>query len=139
VFIWTGDTTIVLAGVNFGADDTPYGDGIFSSFGAIFHTSYDNLFPQVQVWDAPLTGSIAGPLEAPPEESCTWSATNASGGVWPYSYQWSGALSGTNINVTGTIQAPGEWLYLTITDAASNHLYDQIYIPVDEGLEGCEY
>lgn len=137
VFIRSDTANVLLAGVNFAKDDNYR--GLFSSFGAIFHTSYDNLFQQVQVWNAPLTGSIAGPLEAPPEESCTWSASNVSGGAWPYSYQWSGALTGTGMNVTGEIQEPGEWLYLTVTDALSNQLNDQLYISVEDGMEECEY
>lgn len=137
VFIRTDPTEVVLAGVNFGSNSS--GNGIFSSFGAIFHVYNDNLFSQVQVWDAPLQGGITGPLEAPPEVECTWYASNVSGGVWPYTYQWSGALTGTQMNVTGEIQAPGEWLYLTVTDAASNQLNDQLHIPVDDEAEECEF
>jgi len=136
VFYRSGSTNALLAGVNFGRDDDY--EGIFSSLGAIF-SSDALLSQQFQVWNAPLTGSINGPLEAPPEEACEWSASNVSGGAWPYSYQWSGALTGTGMNVTGTIQAPGEWLYLTVTDALSNQLNDQIFIPVEEEMEGCEY
>lgn len=141
MFIRQGATNAALAGINFGkkGESGTYGDGIFSSFGAIFHVYNDNLFSQVQVWDAPLQGGITGPLEAPPEVECTWYASNVSGGVWPYTYQWSGALTGTQMNVTGEIQAPGEWLYLTVTDAASNQLNDQLHIPVDDEAEECEF
>lgn len=140
VFMRQGTTNAILAGVNFGKDteDTP-GNGIFSSFGAILENSHDDLFSRVQVWNAPLQGGITGPPEVPPETECTWSASNVSGGVWPYTYQWSGALSGTGMNVTGTIQAPGEWLYLTVTDDASNQVSDQLFISVDEQVTECRY
>ena len=138
VFTRTGGGNVTLMGVNLGHSGTgDSGNGLFSSMGAIFYTTKDNLFSQFQVYNKAMSGSIEGPLEAPPEEYCTWYATNVSGGVWPYSYQWSGALSGTNISVTGSISEPGETLYLTVTDAESNQLNRQLYIPVEEDAEWC--
>ena len=85
----------------------------------------------------PLSAYIAGPSEVPPNQSCIWQAI-ASGGSTPYSYQWSGVLSGSSSSVSGVVYNSG-WLYLTVTDAAQNQAGDQLFVNIDEELEECEF
>ena len=67
--------------------------------------------------------------------TCTWQPI-ASGGVPPYSYQWSGALSGTGISVTGSISSSSA-LNLTVTDSFQNQKFTSLAITVDEEIEEC--
>lgn len=84
----------------------------------------------------PLSVFIAGPDEVPPDDYCTWQAI-VTGGTAPYSYSWSGALSGSGGFVSGSI-GQSSWLYLTVTDAGQNQDSNQIFITVDEELDECE-
>lgn len=81
-----------------------------------------------------LTGSINGPDEVPPEAFCQWDAV-VSGGLPPYSYSWSGVLSGNQASVSGMLFSSG-WLYLTVTDATSQVINRQLYITIDWGAFG---
>jgi PKD domain. len=64
--------------------------------------------------------AIAGPNGGPPPFEGTWTATiiNAGISVGPYTYQWSGDLSGTGSSITGTFFSETTYdLTLTVTDA----------------------
>ena len=140
VFTWDGQgDNVAFAGINFASDgeweNGHAGTGWFSSW----YSVRTELGP-LQIFNEPLQSvQITGPLEAPVGEACTWYGTNVTGGVWPFSYQWSGAMSGGGTSVTGEIQEPGEWLYLTVTDGLNNQVSTQMYIPTDEWAFGCMY
>lgn len=83
----------------------------------------------------PLTATIGGPNEVPEDEYCTWQGFG-NGGTPPYSYSWSGVLSGSGMNKSGTVNSSG-WLYLTVTDAAAATANTQLYVTVDENAGAC--
>ena len=75
----------------------------------------------------PMSASIAGPSEVKPNQSwCFWAA-NTSGGTPPYSYNWSGVLSGTGATVTGAVNSSGR-LYLLVTDSNGQQRSPSKYI-----------
>lgn len=84
---------------------------------------------------AELTVSIDGPDEVPPDESCIWQAF-ASGGNSPYSYEWSGGLTGSGSSVSGIINQD-TYLQVTVTDDDDREAGDAVNIVVDEQLEEC--
>jgi len=84
-----------------------------------------------------LQASIAGPSEVQPDYPCTWSA-QVGGGQGPYTIQWSGVLSGSGYEVSGSLSAPG-WLYLDVTDGAGNTDGDQLYITVSWSAPTCGF
>lgn len=110
---------------------------LFSPMSAI-----ESDFGNMTVWDqvedstmSPLAASILGPDEVPDGEPCTWEAL-VSGGYTPYSYEWTGAFSGSGSSVSGTVSA-STWLALVVTDSAWQYDSDTIDISIDEELEEC--
>ena len=101
---------------------------IFSGTGT--HSLVDAL---VALGITTLNASIAGPSEVPAGEYCTWYA-NVTGGGPQYQYQWSGVLSGTGPEVSGTLYSSGT-LNLTVTDDVGQQDGDQLYITVTSGEE----
>jgi len=81
----------------------------------------------------PLNVWIAGSEEVPPETECGWNA-QVGGGLGPFSYSWSGALSGSGSSVEGEVNYSG-WLYVSVTDSLSNQASDSFFITVDESSE----
>jgi hypothetical protein len=74
----------------------------------------------------PFSGYISGPQNVSGEYSPnTWTA-GPQYGVAPYTYQWSGALSGTGPSISGVIQ--NDYLYLDMWDAAGQHVATSIYV-----------
>ena len=75
------------------------------------------------LWEG-FSATISGPMILEPGETGTWWGS-ASGGTSPYSYEWSGVLSGTGSSITGELWSSGT-LDLTVTDAdgteASTHI-----------------
>ncbi len=62
----------------------------------------------------PPSVTISGPSIVHPDWYCTWNASG-SGGVPPYTYTWSGVLSGTGGSIGGMISSSGD-LRVTIED-----------------------
>ncbi len=87
--------------------------------------------PYVPPPPPPLSVSILGPSQVRAGQYCTWFA-DVTGGQSPYSYQWSGVLSGTGSQVTGAVYNSG-WLDLVVTDAASQTDHASLYITVGGG------
>jgi len=84
----------------------------------------------------PLNVSIGGPSEIQPGSWCHWWAS-VYGGQEPYTYQWSGVLSGTSSEVYG---APGTgWLYLTVTSADGQGDGAQLYITESWSAPSCGF
>lgn len=84
---------------------------------------------------APLTTTaISGPTSVYFEWSRSWSITPY-GGTPPYSYQWSGVLSGTESVVSGNVPSSGT-LYVDVWDATGLHLRRSIYITVTSTCGG---
>jgi hypothetical protein len=86
----------------------------------------------------PLEISIAGPTEVQPSESCGWTAAVTGAGT-PYTYAWSGVLSGSNSTVVGTVSAPGGYLYLSMTSDDGQHANTSLIITVDEEADECVF
>jgi hypothetical protein len=114
----------------FGQYSSSAGNAAQSFGGTIFYNSvYDvNASPPPP---APLTVEIIGPTTVDPGVSNEYFA-NASGGVGPYNYTWSGLASGIGRHITFSTQVPGV-LYLDVTDATGAHTSVSMYIDVTGG------
>lgn len=91
--------------------------------------------------DAPqgLVGQILGPDEVNDSEECAWVATT-SGGTPPYSYAWTGIITGSTSIVTEALgMGEGGWLYLTVTDDNEWESYTSLKVTVvASGAPTCE-
>lgn len=77
------------------------------------------VFAQSTSTPNPLTASCSGSVS---QNAITWSA-NVSGGVLPYGYLWSGAVSGTSSMVAATYNATGTYqASVAVTDSATTTL-----------------
>ncbi len=81
----------------------------------------------------PLSVYITGDEEIAPDEDCGWD-TVVSGGTPPYSYNWWGALSGTDSYIDGNLDE-SSYLWVEVTDSGSQADTDVIFIDVDESYE----
>lgn len=76
-----------------------------------------------------LSASLAGPNNVGTVDPATWSAT-VSGGYPPYSYYWSGVMSGYASSVTG-VPAQSGYLYLDVWDADGKYAGASIWVTVN--------
>jgi hypothetical protein len=132
VFIWPGGVAnVTLTGIHWGRNpDAGYSD--FSPLGGV-HEDFGSMFVQVVT---PLVAWIEGPTEVRPRDRfCVWEAA-VSGGIPPYSYAWSGVLSGSNQYIGGAISGSG-WLYLTVTDSNGSQNDDGLYITLNQSAPSC--
>ena len=74
----------------------------------------------------PLSGVVNGTTTIPVNTSSTWTAV-AAGGAAPYTYKWTGVLTGSAQAVIGSLQASGS-LFVKITDATGQTLNLTTYI-----------
>lgn len=133
VFTITG-SSIELNGI-LSSRDTVNNLIIYSPISGIEHEKdFDTDVLVVAVY--PVTASIDGPSQVQPQVECTWEA-DVSGGTLPYSYQWSGVLSGTGSSVSGEVSSSGN-LSLTVTDVNDLSDGDLLYITVSGGAPDCE-
>ena len=79
----------------------------------------------------PFTATISGPQYLYPSTVCTWWGGGNSGNP-PYTYSWSGRLSGTSNSVTGGFSRSGD-LFLTVTDSRGRVASAQFYIETGSG------
>lgn len=84
----------------------------------------------------PMNVNITGPYQVPSGGYCTWQAF-VDGGTPPYSYSWSGALTGSGWIISGSVYNSG-FLNVTVTDDFGNQKTDQFYIQIDNGAECLE-
>lgn len=88
-------------------------------------------------FDVTLAGSpapfvnISGHNLIPPDLACTWTAS-ATGGVPPYSFVWSGVLSGGGGSIEGILFSSGT-LNVKVTDAVGHTDTDSFFITVQDG------
>ena len=136
VFRRLGNENVRIAGIFHGRDTVNEfsiyspASGLQEDFGT-FYTVEGSLNP--------LSVSISGPTEVPPDVVCRWEA-DVSGGSPSYTYAWSGVLSGNEWYLEGSLSSGGN-LSLTVTDGEDDSDGDLISITVDEELEdveGCE-
>lgn len=83
----------------------------------------------------PLSAYIVGPTELEPYEQCTWQAI-VSGGVPPYSYSWSGGVSGSGSWVSGSMGS-SSYIYLTVTSSDSQQVNPTYYVSIYSGADEC--
>ncbi len=98
-------------------------DELGEEVGATLYTDYGHSPPPSVTIDD-------GPSIVHPDWYCTWHAS-ASGGSPPYSYTWSGVLSGTGSTVGGILSSSGD-LRVTVEDDAENTDTEYKYITVSE-------
>ncbi|MDZ7778673.1 MAG: hypothetical protein U5R14_01900 [Gemmatimonadota bacterium] len=139
VFLWAGGSAgVYLQGLNMGSNDDyggGAGKGIFSSMSGI---EQDLGTLDVTDYVPPLTGVyIAGPYTVQAYSNCTWQVFH-SGGVGPFSYSWSGVLSGSTSlpYISGSIGSSG-YLNVTVTDSNNQQDSDSFYITVDAQADPC--
>jgi subtilisin family serine protease len=100
--------------------------------GAQWHTGYGKLnayraltSPGTPPPPPPLQTAIIGTGNLPPNQVCTWYA-DTEGGVPPYTYEWSGVLSGTSQEISGSnVQG---YLYLTVGSSDGQTAQGIMYI-----------
>lgn len=78
----------------------------------------------------PVSGAISGYILIVIHQVTTWTAV-AAGGTPPYTYHWSGVLTGSGVSITGSPRASGS-LYLNITDAGGHGVDLSTYITVND-------
>lgn len=83
----------------------------------------------------PLTASISGPSVVAAGQFNNWNGS-ANGGQPPYSYSWSGQLSGSGQVVSGALFSSG-YLYLTVTSADGQQKMVPKHITVTGGGGPC--
>jgi hypothetical protein len=100
---------------------------------------------RVDVWNAlqpqpppTYTASIMGSAEVKPNEVCFWLA-NTSSPHAPYTYKWfiDNQLTGTDSGIYHA-SASGFNLFLELTDAQQNTMYDFIDVTTDWNAPGCQ-
>lgn len=77
----------------------------------------------------PAVTIVSGPLVVPPGVHCSWVA-NATGHEPPFSYSWSGVLSGSGASIAGVVWASGA-LTVLVTDDVAHTDSDEVWITVD--------
>ena len=128
VFMWHGNT-VTLVGIHWGAG------GVFSPLGGLRLNLGTFTFGALPSTPPPPTAGISGPNEVQPGSLCQWDGS-ASGGTPPYSYSWSGILSGSGSTILGSPSSSGV-LKLTVTDAASQQDIHNRYVEVTSSAPGC--
>jgi len=127
-------TNVQLRGIHWGSDPVT-SDGYISNLGQIQIdlgglTYYDPGSPSV---------TISGPTQVPGGGvQCTWEA-NVFDGVRPYTYTWSGLLSGSgsDAGITGPVYNSGT-LYVTVTDFFGRQAFGNIGVTVVQGPPVCD-
>lgn len=76
----------------------------------------------------PPEGSIVGPDSVPEGAHCEWSAAVVHG-TPPFTYVWSGVLTGSGTPLVGSLENDG-WLYLTVTDDRGLEATASLFITV---------
>ncbi len=79
--------------------------------------------------------TMEGETEVQPTSICTW-WSNVTGGTPPYTYSWSGALSGSQEWIDGVV-SQSSWLYLTVTSSDQQQASDQIFVEVSQQAMEC--
>jgi subtilisin family serine protease len=82
-----------------------------------------------------LKASVTGPTVIGPSDFCSWTS-GAHGGRPPFTYQWSGFLSGTGGSVWGGGTESGD-LAVDVWDAAGKYARDNRWITVQSGTSAC--
>ncbi len=84
---------------------------------------------------SPLDVRISGPAQVQPGQYCTWNAV-VTGGVSPYSYQWSGLVSGSGPSVSATLWTSGQ-IRVDVTDTEDQQTNDVISVTVTWNAPDC--
>lgn len=134
VFIDHGDGTATLVGIDWGHDPSIERSALSPISGVETDLGYLQVTPPAP--PPTLSAYIDGPSDVIPFSwSCGWLAS-VTGGTTPYTYQWSGVKSGTDVAVWGSPSASG-WLYLQVNSADGQQVNTDLFINVYEEAPAC--
>lgn len=134
VFSWGGGNTVTLHGIHWGSNRTRQ-RAVYSPLGGLRLDLGTFTFGALPSTPPPPTANISGPHEMTPGSLCQWNGS-ASGGTPPYSYSWSGILSGSGSSIMGSPSRSGV-LKLRVTDAASQQDTHNRYVEVTSSAPDC--
>lgn len=89
----------------------------------------------------PLSASIIGPDEVKPNVPCLYMA-NVQGGTPPYTYAWSapgGSSSDADFVYYNIGTGSSYWVTLEVTDAAAQHIQEDLRVTTDPNAMVCPY
>jgi len=101
-----------LRGAVWGREYT--GGGNYDAFVQDLHQIEDHLGGLIVFDPGHPNASVTGPSSIGEDLLCTWTASVTSG-IGPFTYEWTGLLTGTASNVSGVLNSSG-WLYLEVED-----------------------
>ena len=135
VFAQVEENQAELAGIFWGFKD-PGPEFVYSPINMV-KKDYPTITFDVQAESPPppLTASIVGADQVPPQTSCTWQAI-VDDGEEPYGFEWSGVLSGTNSWVNGVVSESG-WLYLDVESDDLQQASDSLFVEVTSEAGPC--
>jgi hypothetical protein len=119
--------TAQLRGIQFGYD-TFWSDSYMSNL----HQIEKDLGSLVVYDPGPPQVTVNGPSELPPGLYCTWNAV-VSAGIAPFTFQWSGILSGSTGAYQGGAPQTSGWLKVSVTDWDSRQAVDSMYVILQPG------
>jgi hypothetical protein len=131
VFVVTSGSDVKLVGMYWGYD-TEDSLSVFSSWNGLGDDS-----GSFSVFNPPLEVDIDGPSAVRPETECVWEAAILSGGTPPYTYAWSGVLSGSGSSDSGEVTSSGN-LSLVVEDDEEETDGVLLYVTVSGGAPECE-
>lgn len=136
VFVVSNGNEARLAGMLWRGEPMGTSEGARYVFAPIGNIEDDFSGSAFDVVPLPTLGTwIVGPSEVPPATTCTWQGF-VDGGLSPYSFAWSGLLSGSGNHVSGSASQSG-WLKLLVGSTDGQQATDSLFVQVTSSAEPC--